>query len=307
MPHLDTVLNNISNLLENEEHKVSPSMESLGAFGGNMARLASKRVAPAVEREASSKLTVYASDIGKGCMRQLWYKTNQPEVTNKIDAPTNWRFLQGDVIEETTLFLVEQAGHEVTDRQSGYAEVVDDVEFRGRIDCRIDGILVDVKSMSDFGFKKATKLLTYPDQLDDPWGYGYQLAFYERGFSTIESPAFFMVNKVSGEMAYRHLEPTFTNTSFARMINVARVVQLPSATSVDRVELKPADAVGQKLSSMCHICPFMFKCWDGQGVRGFLYAEGIRWYGKVNKPARVPEVSFEFIASGGEVEIIKSF
>ncbi len=60
------------------------------------------------------------------------------------------RFLYGHLIEEMVLALTKLSGHSVTDEQK-QAEVEG---IKGSMDCKIDGVLTDVKSASPYGFKK---------------------------------------------------------------------------------------------------------------------------------------------------------
>ena len=98
------------------------------------------------KRENKGKLRM--SSIGKKD-RKLWYDINKG-TQKELDAQTKLKFFFGNLVESFLLFLVQESGHLVTDRQK---EVVVN-GIKGHIDCKIDGILVDVKSASDFGFKK---------------------------------------------------------------------------------------------------------------------------------------------------------
>ena len=95
--------------------------------------------------------------------RKLWYEINDP-IPRKETPQLRMRFFYGHILEALLLYLATEAGHKVEHKQ---AEVV--VEgIKGHIDAVIDGVLVDVKSASDYGFKK------FKDgQLvnDDPFGY----------------------------------------------------------------------------------------------------------------------------------------
>ena len=86
------------------------------------------------------------SNIGRKD-RFLWnhYK-NLPK--EKIEPHTLVKFLYGHLVEELLLFLTRMAGHSVTDEQKKC-----EVEgIQGSMDCRIDGVVTDVKSTSSYGF-----------------------------------------------------------------------------------------------------------------------------------------------------------
>ena len=79
--------------------------------------------------------------------------------------------MYGHLIEELLLFLTRLSGHKVTDEQK-----VCEVEgVIGHMDCKIDGIVTDVKSASPYGFKKFKEgTLAF----DDPFGYIDQIKAY---------------------------------------------------------------------------------------------------------------------------------
>jgi len=88
------------------------------------------------------------SNIGKKD-RQLWYGYNGYK-GEELQPHVYIKFLYGHLIEEMILALTKLSGHEVTDEQ----KKVEVSGIKGSMDCKIDGVLTDVKSASSYGFKK---------------------------------------------------------------------------------------------------------------------------------------------------------
>ena len=99
--------------------------------------------------ERNKTFSLRMSNIGRPA-RQLWFEKNKPLENAKPNAATQVKFLYGHILEEIVLMLVRAAGHEVTDEQ----KEVDLDGIKGHMDCRIDGVVTDVKSASSYGFKK---------------------------------------------------------------------------------------------------------------------------------------------------------
>ena len=140
------------------------------AIGGEFAKATIKRDRP---REHGK---LWASDLGKRCLRQHWYNFNSPEYGVKLDGHTKFKFLYGNILEEAVLYYAEESGHTVSHPQHQVEHsTYEGWTIRGRIDAVIDGKLIDVKSTSSYGYKR------YKDGIDpsnDSFGYLEQLAFY---------------------------------------------------------------------------------------------------------------------------------
>ena len=90
------------------------------------------------------------SNIGKPA-RQLWYESRRDlDEPSTMKAHMHIKFLYGHLLEEVLLLLVKLSGHTVTDEQK---EVEVD-GIKGHMDCKIDGEVVDIKTASNFAFKK---------------------------------------------------------------------------------------------------------------------------------------------------------
>ena len=65
---------------------------------------------------AKQRPTIRMSNVGKP-LRQLWFDMNSEKEPTGVPAPTMIKFLYGHILERLVLFLVEIAGHQVTDEQ----------------------------------------------------------------------------------------------------------------------------------------------------------------------------------------------
>lgn len=168
--------------------------EHVEAFGKRLAEKIAYRV-----EETKGRPTLRMSNLGTPCLRKLWYQINQPDAGEKLDGKTRFKFLYGDILEELLLFLAESAGHDVKGGQ-GTLEING---VKGHRDAIIDGVLVDVKSASPYGFKKFAE---HGLAGDDPFGYLDQINAYL--FASKDDPdlveknksAFLAVEKVMGDL-----------------------------------------------------------------------------------------------------------
>lgn len=227
------------------------------------------------------------SNVGKKD-RQLYYELNgykKPE----LSAPTKIKFLYGDILEHILLFLAKVSGHTVTGEQTKLS--VCGVE--GSRDCVIDGVTVDVKSASPYGFKKFNEgtLLN-----DDPFGYIPQITSYMTGDKETNQDfaAFLAVNKVSGELCLTEIDELMMPDMEKRIPHIKTVIK--SSTPPPRCydEVPEGKSGNMTLSRGCSYCDFKEECWkdsnDGQGLRKFVYSNGIKYLTKVVKEPKVKEL-----------------
>ena len=204
------------------------------------------------------------SSIGKKD-RKLWYDINKG-VQEDLDAQTKLKFFFGNLVESFLLFLVQESGHLVTDRQK---EVVVN-SIKGHIDCKIDGIVVDVKSASDFGFKKFKNNTLY---IDDPFGYVAQLSGY--------------IQAEDGENGYF----LAYNKSINDLKKLVKSKQIPDKCYGDVQDGKQGNRI---LDKNCFYCDYKIECWQdankGKGLRVFSYANGPVYFTHVEKAPRVEEL-----------------
>ena len=95
-----------------------------------------------------NKFTLRMSNIGRPA-RQLYYSNQQTQ--DITHAPeTQIKFLYGHLLEDILIFFVKLSGHVVTDEQ----KEVNVNGIKGHMDCKIDGEVIDIKTASNYAFRK---------------------------------------------------------------------------------------------------------------------------------------------------------
>lgn len=234
--------------------------------------------------ERNSEFTLRMSNIGKP-MRQLWYESKAEPSSFVADGATQIKFLYGHILEEIVLMLVRAAGHTVTDEQ----KEVTVKGIKGHIDCKINGEVVDVKTASRIAFNKF-KDGRLPE--DDPFGYMSQLAGYEEAEQT-DQGGFLVINKESGELCFYQPEDLDKPNINTRIKNIKEALKLNTPPPRCYESVPDGKKGNMKLNKNCSYCPYKFDCYkdanDGQGLRGFKYANGITYLTHVEAAPRVEE------------------
>ena len=233
------------------------------------------------ERE---KKVLYFSEVGDPCPRRLWYRYNQPEVATKPDGRALLKFFYGDMLEELVLNVAEDAGHSVTSKQERVIyEIGDGWVVRGRIDAVIDGVVVDVKSVTKYSEEKFKN-----DLQDDPFGYYQQLNGYAAPLNH-DSAGFVTIQKELGHVNYYPIE---VNKGLFRM-QAEHAVETVSLESPDTINRLPAVAQSKtsknkKLCTSCGYCNYKKQCWPE--MRTFMYSSGPEFLVEVVDTPRVLEI-----------------
>lgn len=225
------------------------------------------------------------SNIGRPA-RQLWFESRS-EDKKTFSAPTLIKFLYGHVLEELVVLLVKLSGHSITDQQKEVS--VDGII--GHIDCKIDGEVVDIKTASNFAFKKFREGTL---QNDDPFGYMAQLSGYETAEGTDEG-GFLAMNKESGELALYQPGPLVK-------INVKdKIKSIRSAADLDKPPARCYNPIPEgkrgnmRLPRQCVYCPYKMECHsdanNGYGLRLFKYSNGIKYFTRVVSMPKVLELT----------------
>lgn len=200
--------------------------------------------------------TLRMSNIGKPCVRSLWYEIKGNVKGEPLSPETKLKFMVGDIVEAVILYLAREAGHSVTHQQR---EIQID-GIRGHIDAIIDGELVDVKSTSSIGMKKfADGSLAE----DDPFGYISQISGYANALGK-KSGTFLAVDKSNGDLVtYTHTEIEDTSAKIAKVkeaLTKDNPPERPFVPSYDKT------ANRKKLGINCSYCSFKEHCWAEPGL-----------------------------------------
>lgn len=256
-----------------EDHVLNE--ENLSAFLSSMEQTLRSRLAKAQEQSSPLRF----SALGKPD-RQLWYDGHPDGEEEKLSTKTLFRFLYGDVIENLLVFLIKEAGHTVEREQ----EEIEVAGVKGHIDCLVDGVVVDIKSASPFGFKKFKENSVTED---DPFGYVAQLSGYAAVLTPDKSAAWIAMDKVSGEICVSSLSNSIIQDypPEPRIEHLKEVLDLPEPPARCYEDEPDGKSGNRKLGTACSYCKHKARCWPG--LRGFFYAGRPRFLTEV---ARTPDV-----------------
>lgn len=279
MASIHTLIEDVEALLTEGCETSKEQEEDLGKA---LAKIVVSRIR---EGGAPRPFTLRMSNLGKP-MRQLWYASKgypRPE----FSAQTMARFLIGDLLETVMIFLARQAGHTVDAEQ----EEVECEGILGHKDCHIDGVLVDVKTASKYGFSKfADGTLA----ANDGFGYIGQMSAY-KACSNVEETAFWAIRKDDLAQALYFPPKDLMKVDLPKKIRSTKK-SLARETPPERCyEPIPSKTGGNmQLHKLCEFCDYRKFCWkDDEGkklYRTFQYANGKVHLTEVNTVPRVPEI-----------------
>ena len=285
MKTVDTLVSDIYELVSTKDVSESVDIdECIDQFGERMKDLMRQQFKE--QRDDSRKLRM--SNIGRKD-RFLWNVYNEVETTEDIQPHTYVKFLYGHVIEELLLFLARAAGHTVTDEQKKCK--VNGIT--GSMDCKIDGIVTDVKSASSYGFKKFQDgTLAH----DDPFGYVAQIKGYAASAGQSEF-GWLAMDKANGHLTYLLYDENDKETPVYDIISydveehierLKEVVKQETPPDVCYESVPEGKSGNKKLSVGCSYCQYKKSCWPN--VRGFLYSSGPRYLTEVKHEPKVKEI-----------------
>lgn len=279
---IDTLIPDIYKLFE--EGKALDE-ENLNNFCRNLYNTLSDRFAGYGKKR---KPTLRMSNVGRKD-RQLYYElSGKYDITWEPDPALKLRFLYGDILEELLILLAREAGHKVEDEQ----KTVKLEGVTGHIDCKIDDVLVDVKSASKFAFKKFSENTL---RENDGFGYINQITGYAEAEGFMDA-AFLAINKETGDLALLNIsadEVAMENTS-------ERIKDIKEVLASDDLPEKCYEAIphgksgNKKLPMQCVFCTYKEECWkdsnEGQGLRTFKYSNGPVYMTEVVDTPKVEEL-----------------
>jgi hypothetical protein len=273
---LETLVDDIYKLFDpTTNHNVDE--HNLDKFASDVRDLLKRRLQASPERTGELRF----SALGKKD-RQLWYAAKGYKGEDLLPQ-TYIKFLYGDLLEALVLFLAKEAGHDVSREQ----EEVEVDGIKGHIDAVIDGVVVDVKSASSFGFKKFKDGSIVED---DPFGYIDQISGYSNVLTPGLGPAFVAIDKVSGDICTTPISSSITeqHKPEERIEHLKEVIQRdePPARCYD--DVPDGKSGNRKLGTECSYCNYKHHCWDN--IRTFIYSTGPRFLTKVERAPDVFEV-----------------
>ena len=285
MKRVEDVVQDIYALMESRDADPSVDVEAeIDKFGESVKELMRTEFGRK-KREDNRRLRL--SNIGR-TDRYLWNHFNGTE-GEELQPHTYVKFMYGHLIEEMLLFLTRMAGHSVTDEQK-----VCKVEgVVGHMDCKIDGIVTDVKSASSFGFKKFKDgTLAY----DDPFGYIDQIKAYAHSEGETEF-GWLAMDKANGHLTYLKYDLTDTEAPVYEVLkgdivdrvkHVKKLVEQPEPAEWCYQPIPDGKSGNSKLSTGCSYCQFKDHCYPN--LRVFAYSYGPKYLVDVVKEPKVQEV-----------------
>lgn len=278
---LDTIVEDIYKVIEGKGGWDATVTEF---FSTTLASVAEARFSQ--EQQPRDYLSLSA--IGTPCDRKLWYRINQIEDSAPLSPEAIGTFFYGDLIEALVLSLAKAAGHSV----EGMQDRVEVFGVSGQRDVILDGVTVDVKSASSYGFQK---FKSHNLREDDPFGYISQLSSYV--YAGKDDPlvknktegAFLVVQKDRFKLCLDRYD--FTEELSKKEEEIERVKKVVAgAIPEDRIEPIPQSKTSPntQLSTTCGYCEFRKVCWPE--ARTFLYSTGPAYLVDVVNEPRVTEL-----------------
>ena len=286
----DTLVSDIYRMIDTKDIPEGVPVEQvINDFGENMKQILRDNI---TEHEFDRR-KLRMSNIGKKD-RQLWYSYNGYE-GEKLLPHTRIKFLYGHLIEEMVLALTKLSGHDVTDEQKK-AEVGG---IKGSMDCKIDGVLTDVKSASPYGFKKFKDGSLIDN---DPFGYVDQIKGYAHS-EGVTDVGWLVMDKTNGHLTYLKYDMAdesqwyWSKLNFfsieERIKNIKKVVESENPPTRCYGHIPDGKSGNMKLPVGCSYCAYKRECWPS--LRTFIYSNGPRYLTYVAKDPNVLEVDADGI------------
>jgi hypothetical protein len=281
MPNINTLIQDIYNVIDKK-----------GGWDATVSEFFREDISNVVDArlqdEEQPRGTLRLSNLGTPCKRKLWYSVNTPDEAEPLRPSIRLKFLYGDMLESLLLALAQAAGHDV----KGMQDELYVAGIKGHRDAVIDGITVDVKSASGYGFRKFEGNNLWND---DPFGYLSQLSSYVYAGHKANPDgvhptigAFLVIDKQSGELCLDTYDLTSLVTG--KEEEAEHLKNMVSGDTPERAfkPVKDGGSGNMKLPVNCSYCDFKAKCWPE--MRTFLYSNGPRFLTTVARTPNVPEV-----------------
>ena len=280
----DTLVEDIYRLVETKQVGSEVDLEgAIDKFGENIKELMRGEFINVKKRD---NRFLRLSAIGR-TDKYLWNVINGTG-EEVLEPHTRVKFLYGHVIEELLLFLTKASGHTVTDEQ----KVCRVGGVKGHMDCKIDGVVTDVKSASVFGFKKFKEGTL---AADDPFGYIGQIKAYAHSEGE-KKYGWLAMDKQNGHLTYLLYDEEDTNHPMHKYLDydieerVENVKKLVAGVEPDKhcySSVPDGKSGNMKLAVGCSYCQFKEHCYPN--LRVFAYSNGPKFLTKVVKEPRVQE------------------
>jgi hypothetical protein len=272
--------------------KYTPDPLNLSSFGTNMAEHITSAMGEKNKPREHGKM--WFSDLGEKCDRKNWYKWNDASAAESLPGAATFKFLYGNTLEEVVLLLARESGHSLGHLQARVEHTFPSGwRISGRVDATIDGVLVDVKSTSSYGYNKYVR--EGLNATNDSFGYRAQLSgYYQLGGHSAwrtSDPAFLFIDKQNGHIGVVRIDPLPLEDIVNAGENISRTVEVKQDTSVPRAYVPKAigKSGNEGLGVECSYCPYKWKCWPD--LKGYAYSTGPVYLTKTIRRPDVPEIT----------------
>lgn len=283
VPKLEDVPKDVYSLFDPDiDHTINE--DNLEEFANNLKDLLRARL----QKQERGDRPIRFSALGKKD-RQVWMDAHpEPDREERLTPKTYLKFLYGDVIEQLLLLLVKEAGHSVEDTQ----KQVEVNGITGSIDALIDGVVVDVKSASSFGYKKFEERRVTEE---DPFGYVDQLSGYSTVLTPGEDAAWLAMDKVHADICVSPLPYTVIkhHNPVDRIEHLKEVIESETPPELCYQPVPDGKSGNFKLDTGCGYCRHKYRCHPD--LRVFLYSTGPRFLTKVVREPDVKEVTGAYL------------
>jgi hypothetical protein len=284
LPNIETLEKDIAELLTKG---TSLHTDVLAKYGGAVAMKLERQLTRHLSPPRTPK-TLRASEVGMMdvCPRKLWYSYHHSEIAPPLDGVAVFKFLYGDIVEESVLTLAKAAGHNVEKEQHEVdIKLPNGWRIVGHLDAVIDGVLVDVKSTTTYGMRDFVA-----GRGGDKFGYRAQLNVYSSALG-VKRKGWVVVDKTIGNMKW--IEEDKPYDTYQLLEDSVATLELPTVPK-NRLAGTVEPNGNVALARECSYCPYKKECWAdanfGRGLRTFAYSTGPTSYIEIKKLPRVPEI-----------------
>jgi hypothetical protein len=298
---INNLIPDIYKLLGEANKDIEFNTDALAGLGVRMVRHVRDEIKDP-DRSDRDPSEVYVTQVTPNCYRKIWYNifgTDNNVPKEQIDGSNKFKFLYGDLIEESVLFIAQVAGHHVEDEQRRLSVSLPGTTFTlsGRIDAMIDGVLVDVKSMENYSFQKWQ---SGEAAVEDKWGYMRQLYYYAGMMHMLGEPidtvGILACNKQNGKL-HLYTQKVDPQLCATWVDNMGKRISSPESLKTDPTRDVTSKGSNAILGPGCSYCPYKFDCYEEQGgLEVYAYSDGPAFICKpVGKPPKVPCITEAYI------------
>lgn len=303
MPTIDTLIADINMVLENhtsvDEDKEVFKAFAVGAVTSLRRRMSAQEARP--RRWHTPEIPVlYGSEVGEECGRKMVYKFNEDKADPEPMQPhTYLKFMYGDLLEHVMVALILHTGHTVRHLQAKLEADCGTARVAGRPDITVDGICLDIKTMSPFAFKRLVQGDT------GSFGYAEQVSWYyhalrKEGRLDAGPVGILAIDKVSGKIHLQLFAPIDLAVLANNVSLLAHDIRAYKTSNMLPMQL-PSVPYGKSGNMMldlkCRYCPFKWECWkmsnETNGLKAYAYSSGPVWFTKIKRAPRkgVPQLT----------------